>query len=427
MESIDLEMGDLFEDQNEDIEEITAPPPFPELEDNPMNDMATETQEDEEGEDGHDLSKLKNIKAGAAKRVVKRPQPKMDSTRLTSDKGIPLLPNLFKDVKFKGRGHEGEDLRRMMQILEHWGHRLFPKMPFDELLERCERLGAKKEVQTCVKKIRSDMPLMDDDFVSRNYDSGDEDDSKNKKAADEVEDMDAEEAFDEMMRQEAAKKQTAMESLPPHLSDGAVSPVRQNNRPLSTPSSKSMTCEQLARMERNKQLAKERRMSKLKNKDSAPQSDQQQQHVEENQSNPSTNMSESVQKPAGEDNADTSIDPTKSQTFEDLADDDDDFPTENEILFSCGDVLKNQQVEEKNSVTEVNDKEASLEKPQTGTDQQTEEEILASLEEDENAINDIQSSIPKSSADNENEETEHKNRATLKDTTNVDLETGVVV
>ncbi|XP_013393382.1 titin homolog [Lingula anatina] len=268
---------------------------------------------------------------------------------------------------------------------------------------------------------------MDDDFVSRNYDSGDEDDSKNKKAADEVEDMDAEEAFDEMMRQEAAKKQTAMESPPSHLSDGAVSPVRQNDRPLSTPSSKSMTCEQLARMERNKQLAKERRMSKLKNKDSAPQSDQQQQHVEENQSNPSTNMSESVQKPASEDNADTSIDPTKSQTFEDLADDDDDFPTENEILLSCGDVLKNQQVEEKNSVTEVNDKEASLEKPQTGTDQQTEEEILASLEEDENAINDIQSSIPKSSTDNENEETEHKNRATLKDTTNVDLETGVVV
>lgn len=34
-----------------------------------------------------------------------------------------------------------------MQTLEHWAHRLFPKMTFGEVLERTERLGAKKEVQ----------------------------------------------------------------------------------------------------------------------------------------------------------------------------------------------------------------------------------------------------------------------------------------
>ena len=34
-----------------------------------------------------------------------------------------------------------------MRYLEHWAHRLFPKMPFDEVLERIERLGTKRDVQ----------------------------------------------------------------------------------------------------------------------------------------------------------------------------------------------------------------------------------------------------------------------------------------
>ena len=39
----------------------------------------------------------------------------------------------------------------MMSKLEHWGHRLFPKMPFDELLERVEKLGAKGDVKVKTK------------------------------------------------------------------------------------------------------------------------------------------------------------------------------------------------------------------------------------------------------------------------------------
>ena len=39
------------------------------------------------------------------------------------------------------------DFLLMMRTLEHWAHRLFPKMTFDEVIERLERLGAKREVQ----------------------------------------------------------------------------------------------------------------------------------------------------------------------------------------------------------------------------------------------------------------------------------------
>ena len=37
-----------------------------------------------------------------------------------------------------------------MMIMEHWGNRLFPKMTFDEVIERVEKLGKKKPVQVCV-------------------------------------------------------------------------------------------------------------------------------------------------------------------------------------------------------------------------------------------------------------------------------------
>jgi uncharacterized protein YozE (UPF0346 family) len=42
---------------------------------------------------------------------------------------------------------QADDLQIIMRYLEHWAHRLFPKMPFDEVLERIEKLGTKNEVK----------------------------------------------------------------------------------------------------------------------------------------------------------------------------------------------------------------------------------------------------------------------------------------
>ena len=69
-------------------------------------------------------------------------------------------------------------------MFEHWAHRLFPKMTFDEVIERSERLGAKKAVQTCVKRMRLDMPILDEDFVSRQGDEEDADGQNNSRLQD---------------------------------------------------------------------------------------------------------------------------------------------------------------------------------------------------------------------------------------------------
>ncbi|XP_061671682.1 TIMELESS-interacting protein [Syngnathoides biaculeatus] len=111
-----------------------------------------------------EVSKLAEVRV-AKRKGVKRPQPKLDSHRLTSKKGLPALRALFDDVRFKGKGHEAEDVRVLMQKMENWAHRLYPKLEFEDFIDKVEKLGGKKEVQTCLKRIRLDMPLTREDFT----------------------------------------------------------------------------------------------------------------------------------------------------------------------------------------------------------------------------------------------------------------------
>ncbi|XP_071793857.1 uncharacterized protein [Asterias amurensis] len=166
------------------------------------------------------------------KLVMRKPQPKLDATRLCSDRGLPTLSKHFEQVKFKGKGHEVGDLNRLMSTMEHWAHRLFPKMPFDEVIERIEKLGRKKPVQTCIKKIRMDMPLMDEDF------EGDEEGAGDTNVAGDDDDNQEMDSFSQLA--------------------GPASQTTANNSTTTA----LLSEEQKDRIERNKRLAMERRKSK---------------------------------------------------------------------------------------------------------------------------------------------------------------------
>ncbi|XP_030045338.1 TIMELESS-interacting protein [Microcaecilia unicolor] len=99
------------------------------------------------------------------RKAVKRPRPKLDAQRLVSERGLPALRHMFDEIKFRGKGHEAEDLKTLIRHMEHWAHRLFPKLQFDDFVDRMETLGNKKEVQTCLKRIRLDVPIIHEDFV----------------------------------------------------------------------------------------------------------------------------------------------------------------------------------------------------------------------------------------------------------------------
>ncbi|XP_053274575.1 TIMELESS-interacting protein [Pleuronectes platessa] len=189
-------------------------------------------EEDDEG----NVSKLDEVPA-AKRKGVKRPQPKLDSQRLISARGLPALRTMFDDVHFKGKGHEAADLRLLMQKMENWAHRLFPKLQFEDFIDKVEKLGNKKEVQTCLKRIRLDMPLTHEDFGNEG-------------------------------EEEAAAQRPLFEDPDP-FSGGSFRnevqrPVHSTPAPAAPPPAAppSLTEEQQRRMELNRQRALERRLAR---------------------------------------------------------------------------------------------------------------------------------------------------------------------
>ncbi|XP_022520987.2 TIMELESS-interacting protein [Astyanax mexicanus] len=224
-------------DQIEDESFPPLPPPLSPGEGNLEGDPFANGEGEAEGE----VSKLPEVPV-AKRRTVKRPQPKLDSQRLTSERGLPALRTLFDNVKFKGKGHEAEDLKVLLQKMENWAHRLYPKFQFEDFIDKLEVLGGKKEVQTCLKRIRLDMPLTHEDFIGNDAEAPEERLQEDK-------DPFGDGGFSE---------DPFIHSTPAP----AAAPA-----PLRTPV--SLTEEQQRRIELNKQLALERRLARQKQLESS--------------------------------------------------------------------------------------------------------------------------------------------------------------
>uniref|UniRef100_A0A2K5KYX5 TIMELESS-interacting protein n=1 Tax=Cercocebus atys TaxID=9531 RepID=A0A2K5KYX5_CERAT len=195
--------------------EDEAFPPFPPA-------VSPDRQDDEEAEPDEESGSGAPVPV-PPKRTVKRNIPK-----LISERGLPALRHVFDKAKFKGKGHEAEDLKTLIRHMEHWARRLFPKLQFEDRIDRVEYLGNEKEVQTCLKQIRLDLPILPEDFISNN---------------------------DEAVENNGHDV-TATE-FDPFLTNSSESEM------FASESSRSLTEEQQQKIERNKQLALERRQAKL--------------------------------------------------------------------------------------------------------------------------------------------------------------------
>ena len=71
---------------------------------------------------------------------------------------------------FRLEGKEYEDLDIVINKMKHWAHRLYPKLPFDDVTKQIGNLGKKMQIQTNLKKIRmgEDVdPYFDKDIVDK--------------------------------------------------------------------------------------------------------------------------------------------------------------------------------------------------------------------------------------------------------------------
>ncbi|XP_019638592.1 PREDICTED: TIMELESS-interacting protein-like [Branchiostoma belcheri] len=230
---------DMPEYEEDDDDFPPLPPPLPPLsparedgEDGGQGD-AMANGEDTDDIGGKMLAAMEDVPM-AGKKSRRKPQPKLDAKRLCGERGIPSLPKHFDKVKFAGKGHEAEDLKLLMRTMEHWAHRLFPKLTFDDVIEKVEQLGQKKPVQVCMEKLRMGMPLLDEDFVRR----GDDEDQ-----ADEA----------------GTGAGTGGGAGAGSDTDSGAQPPSQPGPSQST----GLTAEQREKMEQNRRLAEERRKARL--------------------------------------------------------------------------------------------------------------------------------------------------------------------
>ncbi|NWU37719.1 TIPIN protein, partial [Hylia prasina] len=249
----------------ENTEDETFPPLPPPA--SPGKDDA-EWAQDNGDPDGNQQSQTKDS-AVTTQKAVKRPRPRLDAQRLISERGLPALRHMFDNVKFKGKGHEvrPEDLKTLIQHMEHWAHRLFPKLQFEDFIDRVESLGSKKEVQTCLKRIRLDLPILHEDFKNNEEGEG--------------------------------------ESNVPAAAAEAAHCHRGEAEELTPLPGAALTEEQQQRMERNRQLALERRQARLQGLSQAQHQELPSSYPEEEFGSPvaqdPTDLTEDTQAPAARD------------------------------------------------------------------------------------------------------------------------------
>uniref|UniRef100_A0A2K6BNF0 TIMELESS-interacting protein n=1 Tax=Macaca nemestrina TaxID=9545 RepID=A0A2K6BNF0_MACNE len=123
----------------EHVEDETFPPFLP---------PASPERQDGEGAEPDKESASGALVPVPSKRAVKINISKLDAHRLISERGLPALRHVFDRAKFKGKSHEAEDLKMPIRHMEHWAHRQFPKLQFEDFIDRVEYLRNKKEIQT---------------------------------------------------------------------------------------------------------------------------------------------------------------------------------------------------------------------------------------------------------------------------------------
>ncbi|XP_068954363.1 TIMELESS-interacting protein isoform X2 [Petaurus breviceps papuanus] len=211
---LDLPDFEAVEDENF---QPFPPPASPGREDAEENEPATDTR-DQMGD-----------MPVATKKTVRRNLPKLDAQRLISERGLPALRHVFD---------KAEDLKTLIRHMEHWAHRLFPKLQFEDFIGRVEHLGNKKEVQTCLKRIRLDLPIIHEDFISNDGDKA---------------------------------ESNGLDTTTTDFDSLFANPV--DREIFASQSNTSLTEEQQQRIEKNKQLALERRQARLLNNSQSQEND----------------------------------------------------------------------------------------------------------------------------------------------------------
>lgn len=110
-------------------------------------DNGNDLEDNNADDDNEEVKKDFTDEEQAAKKTRKTTtRVVLNAETLKGSRGLICMEKTFSKLKFRGRGHEQQDLDTVMNALQHWCHRLYPKFTVDDTIEQIEKLGTKKSV-----------------------------------------------------------------------------------------------------------------------------------------------------------------------------------------------------------------------------------------------------------------------------------------
>lgn len=94
---------------------------------------------------------------------------KLDDEKLLSSKGLIWIVHQAPErMRWKGKTHEFDDLRRLLSFYQVWAHELFPKARFREILRMIQKRGHSKRIKVAraqwIRVNREDLVQVEDRF-----------------------------------------------------------------------------------------------------------------------------------------------------------------------------------------------------------------------------------------------------------------------
>lgn len=94
-------------------------------------------------------------KSSEKPKKVPRTRPKLTPEMLLSDDGLGFVLRHFpRNFKYRGRGHEVNDLGRLIHLYSEWHSHLIPYYSFNQFVHKVEQVGATRRVKTCIRDLR---------------------------------------------------------------------------------------------------------------------------------------------------------------------------------------------------------------------------------------------------------------------------------
>ncbi|WOK94811.1 TIMELESS-interacting protein [Canna indica] len=100
-------------------------------------------------------SSKSSVAAKVATKKAPKTRPKLTPDLLLSDDGLGYVLRHFpRGFKYRGRGHEVDDLGNLIGLYAQWHSHLIPYYSFDQFIHKVEKVGGTMRVRRCITELK---------------------------------------------------------------------------------------------------------------------------------------------------------------------------------------------------------------------------------------------------------------------------------